>query len=68
MATPFSPAPSAGSNAARNACFDIAHHPGVFMTYIEIFEHLHENPELSLEEFETTAFIKKFSLKKELKS
>ena len=59
MATPFSPAPSAGSNAARNACFDIAHHPGVFMTYTEIFEHLHQNPELSFEEFETTAFIRK---------
>ena len=29
------------------------------MTYTEIFEHLHQNPELSLEEFETTAFIKK---------
>ena len=29
------------------------------MTYTEIFQHLHENPELSFEEFETTAFIKK---------
>ncbi|MBQ8013787.1 MAG: amidohydrolase [Treponema sp.] len=29
------------------------------MTCTEIFEHLHQNPELSLEEFETTAFIKK---------
>ncbi len=29
------------------------------MTYTEIFEHLHQNPELSFEEFETTAFIKK---------
>ena len=29
------------------------------MTYTKIFEHLHQNPELSLEEFETTAFIKK---------
>ena len=27
------------------------------MTYTEIFEHLHENPELSFEEFETTAYI-----------
>ena len=29
------------------------------MTYTEIFEHLHQNPELSFEEFETTVFIKK---------
>ena len=29
------------------------------MTYTEIFEHLHQYPELSFEEFETTAFIKK---------
>ncbi len=29
------------------------------MTSIEIFEHLHQNPELSFEEFETTSFIKK---------
>lgn len=29
------------------------------MTCTEIFEHLHQNPELSFEEFETTAFIKK---------
>ena len=29
------------------------------MTSIEIFEHLHQNPELQFEEFETTAFIKK---------
>ncbi|MCR4823459.1 MAG: amidohydrolase [Treponema sp.] len=29
------------------------------MNYLEIFHHLHENPELSFEEFETTAFIKK---------
>ncbi len=29
------------------------------MTCIEIFEHLHQHPELSLEEFETTAFIRK---------
>lgn len=30
----------------------------ILMTYTEIFEHLHRNPELSFEEFETTAFIK----------
>lgn len=29
------------------------------MTCTEIFEHLHQNPELSFEEFETTAFIRK---------
>jgi len=29
------------------------------MNCIEIFEHLHQNPELQFEEFETTAFIKK---------
>lgn len=36
------------------------------MTYLEIFHHLHEHPELSFEEFETTQFIKDILEKEEI--